>query len=44
MSPRPSLLRSTLTFSGATFVSRILGLARATVYNYLNQANETPDA
>jgi predicted transcriptional regulator YheO len=30
--------------NAAAYISRILGLARATVYNYLNQANETPDA
>jgi putative peptidoglycan lipid II flippase len=29
---RPSLLRSTLSFSGATFISRILGLAREVVF------------
>ena len=30
--------------NAAAYISRILGLARATVYNYLNQASETPDA
>lgn len=41
---RPSLLRSMLSFSGATFVSRILGLAREMVIAYVFGANATTDA
>jgi putative peptidoglycan lipid II flippase len=44
MSPRPSLLRSTLTFSGATFVSRILGLVREQAIAYAFGANAATDA
>lgn len=41
---RPSLLRSMLSFSGGTFVSRILGLAREMVIAYAFGANATTDA
>ena len=44
MSARPSLLRSTLTFSGATFVSRILGLVREQAIAYAFGANAATDA
>ena len=44
MSPRPSLLRSTLTFSGGTFVSRILGLVREQAIAYAFGANAATDA
>jgi putative peptidoglycan lipid II flippase len=41
---RPSLLRSTLTFSGATFISRILGLVREQAIAYAFGANAATDA
>ena len=41
---RPSLLRSTLTFSGATFISRILGLVREQAIAYVFGANAATDA
>lgn len=41
---RPSLLRSMLSFSGATFVSRILGLVREMVIAFVFGANATTDA
>jgi putative peptidoglycan lipid II flippase len=41
---RPSLLRSTLSFSGATFVSRVLGLAREVVFASVFGANAATDA
>ena len=41
---RPSLLRSTLSFSGATFVSRILGLVREVVFASVFGANAATDA
>ena len=44
MSPRPSLLRSTLTFSGATLISRILGLVREQAIAYVFGANAATDA
>ena len=44
MSTRPSLLRSTLTFSGGTFVSRILGLVREQAIAYAFGANAATDA
>ncbi len=44
MSLRPSLLRSMLSFSGGTFVSRILGLVREMVIAYAFGANATTDA
>ena len=45
MSPRrPSLLRSTLTFSGGTFVSRVLGLVREQAIAYAFGANAATDA
>ena len=44
MSPRPSLLRSTLTFSGATFVSRILGLVREQAIAYAFRVGTQTDA
>ncbi len=44
MSARPSLLRSTLTFSGGTFVSRILGLVREQAIAYAFGANAATDA
>src|SRR3954466_4705602 len=44
MNPRPSLLRSTLTFSGGTFVSRILGLVREQAIAYAFGANAATDA
>jgi putative peptidoglycan lipid II flippase len=44
VSPRPSLLRSTLTFSGGTFVSRILGLVREQAIAYAFGANAATDA
>src|ERR1700761_1698726 len=42
--PRPSLLRSMLTFSGGTFVSRILGLVREQAIAYAFGANAVTDA
>src|SRR5215467_7628510 len=44
MTPRPSLLRSTLTFSGGTFISRILGLVREQAIAYAFGANAATDA
>lgn len=44
MSPRPTLLRSTLTFSAGTFVSRILGLVREQAIAYAFGANAATDA
>src|SRR4249919_1171701 len=44
MSPRPSLLRSTLSFSGGTFVSRILGLVREIVFASVFGATAATDA
>src|SRR5512142_2963531 len=44
MSARPSLLRSTLTFSGGTFISRILGLVREQAIAYAFGANAATDA
>ncbi len=44
MSPRPSLLRSTLIFSSGTFVSRILGLVREQAIAYAFGANAATDA
>jgi putative peptidoglycan lipid II flippase len=44
MSERPSLLRSTLTFSAGTFVSRILGLVREQAIAYAFGANAATDA
>jgi putative peptidoglycan lipid II flippase len=41
---RPSLLRSTLSFSGGTFVSRILGLVREIVFASVFGANAATDA
>jgi len=41
---RPSLLRSTLSFSGGTFVSRVLGLAREVVFASAFGANAATDA
>ncbi len=41
---RPSLLRSTLTFSGGTFVSRVLGLVREQAIAYAFGANAATDA
>ncbi|MEP7044779.1 MAG: murein biosynthesis integral membrane protein MurJ [Dokdonella sp.] len=41
---RPSLLRSMLSFSGGTFVSRILGLVRETVIASVFGANAATDA
>ncbi len=41
---RPSLLRSTLTFSGATFISRVLGLVREQAIAYAFGANAATDA
>ncbi len=40
----PSLLRSVLTFSGGTFVSRILGLVREMAIAWVFGANATTDA
>ena len=44
MTPRPSLLRSTLTFSGGTFISRVLGLVREQAIAYAFGANAATDA
>jgi len=41
---RPSLLRSMLTFSGGTFVSRVLGLVREQAIAYAFGANAATDA
>lgn len=41
---RPSLLRSTLSFSGGTFVSRILGLVREQAIAWAFGANAATDA
>ena len=41
---RPSLLRSTLSFSSGTFVSRILGLVREQAIAYVFGANAATDA
>ena len=41
---RPSLLRSTLSFSAGTFVSRILGLVREVVFASVFGANAATDA
>ena len=41
---RPSLLRSTLSFSGGTFVSRILGLVREVVLSTVFGDNAATDA
>jgi len=41
---RPSLLRSTLSFSGGTFVSRILGLVREIVFATVFGATAATDA
>ena len=41
---RPSLLRSTLSFTGGTFVSRILGLVREIVFSTVFGANAATDA
>jgi putative peptidoglycan lipid II flippase len=41
---RPSLLRSTLSFSGGTFVSRVLGLVREVVFANVFGANAATDA
>jgi len=41
---RPSLLRSTLSFSGGTFVSRILGLVREIVFASVFGATAATDA
>ncbi len=41
---RPSLLRSTLSFSGGTFVSRILGLAREVVFSRVFGVSAATDA
>jgi len=41
---RPSLLRSMLSFSGGTFVSRVLGLVREQAIAYAFGANATTDA
>jgi putative peptidoglycan lipid II flippase len=40
----PSLLRSMLSFSAMTFISRLLGLARDTAITYAFGANATTDA
>ena len=44
MTTRPSLLRSTLTFSAGTFVSRVLGLVREQAIAYAFGANAATDA
>jgi len=44
MSAAPSLLRSMLSFSGGTFVSRLLGLVREMVIAWTFGANATTDA
>lgn len=44
MSNRPSLFRSMLTFSGGTFVSRVLGLVREQAIAYAFGANTATDA
>jgi putative peptidoglycan lipid II flippase len=41
---RPSLLRSTLSFSAGTFVSRVLGLVREVVFASVFGANAATDA
>jgi putative peptidoglycan lipid II flippase len=41
---RPSLLRSTLSFSGGTFVSRILGLVREQVFSAVFGVSAATDA
>ncbi|MGH8173143.1 MAG: murein biosynthesis integral membrane protein MurJ [Rhodanobacteraceae bacterium] len=41
---RPSLLRSTMTFSGATLISRVLGLVREQAIAYAFGANAATDA
>ena len=41
---RPSLLRSTMSFTGGTFVSRILGLAREVVFSTVFGVSAATDA